>query len=151
MMAPKIGLKLSLVNTRTLTRKQTRKNTGSLILLQFAGSLGHYRKTLRQPLQSSMSSWSCFDREARGNCNFLLACLILPSMIFNRFVLRCFATKCKSCRRGIDWVKFQISQWEVHGGKLYSDQDLCFSASSWYLSWSYHGKAPAILEDYKAL
>ena len=100
-MALKIGLEPSLVE---LWRTDMKKNRITLAsLLQFAGGLGHYRKTLRQPLQSSGSC--CFDREEEPQ---ILASL--PYLAFDYLQSLCSEVFCYQMQIAPSrhWVKFQI-------------------------------------------
>ena len=102
-MAQKIGLETSLV-IRTLTRKDTKKHR---ITCEFAavkpGGLGHYRKTLRQPLQSSGSC--CFDREEEPQILASLPYLAFDDLQSLRSEVFCYQMQIAPSRH---WVKFQI-------------------------------------------
>lgn len=113
---------------------QTRKNTGSL--LRVCCSLQVVWATTEKRYGSLFSLVEAVALIGKRNRKFLLACLIVPSIIFNRFVLRCFATKCKSRRRGIGWNFKSVC--EVHGDKVVFRSRLVRFALDMYLSWSYH-------------
>lgn len=120
---------------RTLTRKNTKKHritgiTLASLLLQVVWA------TTEKRYGSLFSLVEAVALIGKRNRKFLLACLILPSIIFNRFVLRCFATKCKSRRRGIGWNFKSVC--EVHGDKVVFRSRLVRFAFDMYLSWSYH-------------
>ena len=82
---------------RTLTYRHEKKGS----LLRVCCSLQVVWATTEKRYGSLFSLVEAVALIGKRNRKFLLACLILPSLIFNRFVLRCFATKCKSRRRGI--------------------------------------------------
>ena len=84
---------------------QTRKNTGSLLRVccSLQVVLGHYRKTLRQPLQSSGSC--CFDREEEPQILASLPYRAFDYLQSLRSEVFCYQMQIAPSRH---WVKFQI-------------------------------------------